>query len=71
MLQTDLNNLQARRIIEEAPTIGNAEGLRPLPGIGTRSSRDALAVRDKYKEFFEQDRNVPWQDAYIRRGTIE
>ena len=70
MLQNQSNATQTRRILEDAPNVADAEGLRLLIGLGARPGRDAPDIRDTYKQFFVQDNSVPWQNAHIRRGSF-
>ena len=67
ILQSQSNAGQTRRLLEDAPNLSDAEGLRPLPGVGLRPGRDAVAIRDAYKQFIVQDNSVPWQREHVRR----
>ena len=70
MLGRQTTAVQIHSMLQDAPDLTHAEGIRPLPGVGYRAGREAIAVRDAYKDFFVQDESVPWQHTYVRRGCF-
>lgn len=68
MLQSLSSASQIQNLVRDAPDLSDAEGIRPLVGVGGRASNQALTVRDKYKDFFVQDASVPWQERHVSRG---
>lgn len=48
----------------------NQPSLCNLDRIGTRGAFESLAIRDKFKEYFQGDGQVSWQLDVVRRGAI-
>ena len=64
LLQADSTPMSTAELREETQEIAALENLRAL---GTRGTNDAITIRNTFCQFF-QERPLPWQAEYIKRG---
>ena len=65
------SSTSVQQLLEDAPSLSQAEGIRLIRGVGNRAGHEALFVRDSFREFFAQDNSVSWQYNHVTRGTFE
>ena len=65
------SSTSVQQLLEDAPSLSQAEGIRPIRGVGNRAGHEALSVCDSFWEFFAQDNSVSWQYNHVTRGTFE
>ena len=69
MLQANTTPAEATTLLEQE--VGGAEGLEDLPGLAHRSTDEALATRDQFREYFVNINPLTWQNEHVRRGLFE
>lgn len=68
MLQRSSTPAMVTTLLQDAPELSGAGGLRNINHQGYHGRNDAVAVRNRYKQFFNEDDSCPWQNDHVRRG---
>lgn len=68
MLQRSSTPAMITTLLHDAPDLSNAEGLRDLQNVGYHGRNYAVTIRNRYKQFFNEDDSCPWQNEHVRRG---
>ncbi|KAJ8040367.1 hypothetical protein HOLleu_14633 [Holothuria leucospilota] len=68
MLQRSSTPAMITTLLHDAPDLSNAEGLRDFQNVGYHGRNDAVTIRNRYKQFFNEDDSCPWQNEHVRRG---
>ena len=69
MLQANTTPAEVTTLLQEAETMTN-DGLQGIARRGNRAGRDAIAIRNIFKEYFVSVAPVPWQHAHVNRGVF-
>ncbi|KAJ8030154.1 Protein ALP1-like [Holothuria leucospilota] len=70
LLKAKTTPSQKAQLMEEAADVNSVDGLANVRGTGGMVTEAAISVRDSFKEFFMQDKSVPWQMQNVQRGRF-
>lgn len=62
LLQRSSTPALVTALLQDAPDVSNAEGLRDIPHHGYHGRNVAVEIRNKNKQFFTEDESCPWQN---------
>ena len=70
LLQGESSAAETQNLLDMLPNLPNRAGLQPLTAVGNRATKDAVQIRNAFKDFFVQDNSVHWQKTHVRRGCF-
>ena len=69
-MQIDSTPAQITALCHEAEAT-ESNSLIPLQARGNRAAGDAIAIRNKFKEYFVVDAPLDWQTDHVQRGLVD
>ena len=69
-VQANCTPSQVTEIMDEGRNVDDHSGLASIRRTGSRASTAAVSIRSNFTSLFVQDNAVPWQTAYVQRGSF-